>query len=99
MIFFKTNEEFRKTMNGFKSGMKVLEKERNYYKPVLNSLPPTIDWRRFGYVTDIKDQGQCGMNFLIKIVIYFINLTRLLFFIFLFLLTHSCYYILHILKR
>jgi hypothetical protein len=71
-------------MNGFKSGMKVLEKERSYYKPVLNSLPPTIDWRRFGYVTDIKDQGQCGINF-IKIVIYSMKLTHLLFFIFLFL--------------
>ena len=72
-------------MNGFKSSMKLPEKERNYYKPVLNSLPPTIDWRRFGYVTDIKDQGQCGINFLIKIVIYLMNLAQFLFFIFPFL--------------
>ena len=57
-------------MNGFKSSMKAPEKEREFYKPVKNSLPPTIDWRRFGFVTPIKDQGITNLD---EIFTNFIN--------------------------
>ena len=57
-----TNREFRAKMNGFKPSLKL-----NSIKPlsVFESSPNTqnpdsVDWRTQGYVTPIKDQGQCG---------------------------------------
>ena len=56
---FQTNEEFRKTVNGYKARKQEPEIERKYYEPNAK-IPASIDWRKFGYVTPVKDQGQCG---------------------------------------
>ena len=52
------NEEFNRVMNGLSSKPSTVT-DRKVHKPVGNA-PTSVDWRTQGYVTPIKDQGQCG---------------------------------------
>jgi cathepsin L len=54
-----TNEEFVKQMNGYKM-TKSHSSGSHFLMPSNVEIPDSVDWRTQGYVTPIKDQGQCG---------------------------------------
>jgi cathepsin L len=51
-------EEFNNIYLRYK--MEVNQSVISNYNIINNSIPPSIDWRANGMVTNVKDQGQCG---------------------------------------
>lgn len=54
-----TNQEFRATMNGYR-GMNRTGSGSTFLCPSHVQVPAAVDWRPEGYVTAVKNQGQCG---------------------------------------
>jgi cathepsin L len=58
-----TIQEFVKQMNGYnatKRAQRLTPSRVFEFNSNLGDLPDSVDWRTQGYVTPIKDQGQCG---------------------------------------
>jgi hypothetical protein len=52
----QTNEEFRRTMNGFRMENKPKSGSTYMAPSNIGDLPTAVDWRPKGYVTGIKNQ-------------------------------------------
>lgn len=61
-----TNEEFKNGRNGYKPShfCRTTSSQSFRYENV-SAVPASMDWRKKGAVTGIKDQGQCGTFFVL----------------------------------
>jgi len=55
-----TSEEYKNTMLGTNINMKGKIPVGGIRVPFVPNLPASVDWREKGYVTPVKNQGQCG---------------------------------------
>ncbi|KAK9150495.1 hypothetical protein Syun_008804 [Stephania yunnanensis] len=65
-----TNEEFKATRNGYKGLCledKLARATSSFKYENVSAVPSTMDWRKKGVVTPVKDQGQCADEYLMDV--------------------------------
>ncbi|XVE88190.1 hypothetical protein DITRI_Ditri19aG0048900 [Diplodiscus trichospermus] len=75
-----TNEEFKAMRNGYKmrpSKIVASSRTSSFRYENVNAVPPSMDWREKGAVTNIKDQGQCGCCWAFSAVAAMEGITKL----------------------
>nr|GMC61105.1 senescence-specific cysteine protease SAG39-like [Ipomoea batatas] len=71
-----TNQEFRASRNGYKLPHECSSNTPFRYENV-SAVPTTVDWRKKGAVTPVKDQGQCGCCWAFSAVAAMEGITKL----------------------
>ncbi|KAJ8640272.1 hypothetical protein MRB53_016966 [Persea americana] len=54
-----TNEEFKASRNGFRGSIVRPMRTTTFMYENVTAVPSTMDWRKKGHVTPIKNQGEC----------------------------------------
>ncbi|XP_077229077.1 senescence-specific cysteine protease SAG39-like [Tasmannia lanceolata] len=74
----QSNEEFRASRNGFRPSLtRALETMSTFTYENFSAVPSSMDWRKKGAVTPIKDQGQCGSCWAFSAVAAMEGITKL----------------------
>ncbi|KAG9439518.1 hypothetical protein H6P81_019699 [Aristolochia fimbriata] len=76
-----TNEEFKATRNGFRPSSQLSSRDNrsstSFKYQNFTAMPSSMDWRKKGAVTPIKDQGQCGCCWAFSAVAAMEGITKL----------------------
>lgn len=77
----QTNVEFQASRNGYKMNANSRTSQTTLFRyENVTAVPSSMDWRKNGAVTPIKDQGQCGKiiySYLLQSIDVYVCLSRL----------------------